>query len=332
MEKECFLEFFQGDRAEWDRLAGAFPGFSLTQSWAFGEAKAATGPWRVERAIFRRDGVIEGAAQVMARALPFGLGGLCWINRGPLGRTGDPGAHLALLRRHYADKRRFYLRVAPPEGASPPACDGFVPTGVLGWASARVDLAREPEDIRAALKGRWRNYLGRAERSGAVVKDGATPADISLFIESYRHFLEGRGFTTSVSPGLIAALRDASDETALRVLVAEHDGRVQGTLLLVLHGDTAEFLAGDTSDKDSPARVSRLLFWRAIEYARAAGCRWFDVGGLDPARTPPGIVQFKEGLGGEGYRLPEEIEALPPGFAGLSARLIRIRIGHARGE
>jgi lipid II:glycine glycyltransferase (peptidoglycan interpeptide bridge formation enzyme) len=106
-------------------------------------------------------------------------------------------------------------------------------------------------------------------------------------------------------------------------------GTPLGSALIVHHGDTAEYLAGTLLDAGRPFSIGQLLLWRAIEDARSAGLRRFDLGGMDAERTPRGIYDFKRGVSGAPYRLMPEIEARP---TGLRARLVRWRVRRARGE
>jgi lipid II:glycine glycyltransferase (peptidoglycan interpeptide bridge formation enzyme) len=57
------------------------------------------------------------------------------------------------------------------------------------------------------------------------------------------------------------------------------------------------YLLGATSPEALTVKAAYLLQWKAIEEARARGCRWYDLGGIDPAENP-GVFHFKEGLGG----------------------------------
>ena len=77
--------------------------------------------------------------------------------------------------------------------------------------------------------------------------------------------------------------------------------------------------------------VGQLLLWQAVLTAKASGVTKFDVGGMDPELTPPGIFRFKQGIGAIPYGLAPEIEALPTGFLkALIARLVRWRVRRAR--
>ena len=86
-------------------------------------------------------------------------------------------------------------------------------------------------------------------------------------------------------------------------------------------------LAGNVWDEGRRLNAGQLLLWRAVCAMKEHGIRWFDVSGLDPDLTPPGIRTFKEGLSGVPYRLAPELEALGGGPLG---RLVRWRVRRAR--
>ncbi|MBT3766073.1 MAG: GNAT family N-acetyltransferase [Rhodospirillaceae bacterium] len=314
----------------WSDLVSGFDGLSLLQTWEHAEAKAQTGPWGVERGIFKIDGKTVGAAQAMIRTLPLIGGGLVWINRGPLWHSADiPFADLvAALKATYVDQRGFYLRIAPPL----PGDDSFIPAATLtdepGWASAMLDLSPSVEDLRQGLKQKWRNGLNKAERSGFEVEEGTDDALFTAFLDAHTEFSDAKGFATSVTPDFLRSLNDLSLEVGkLYTLVARLDGKVAGSALIARYGDTGEYLAGNTTDAGRRLNAGQLLLWRAVETLKHQGHRRFDLGGMDEVLTPKGIYRFKEGLGGIPYRLAPELEL---GGDSLRGRLVRWRVNKAR--
>lgn len=314
---------------EWTTLVDGLEDLSLLQTWAYGEAKAASGGWRVERLVFTEGGAPVGAAQVMLRPLPVVGGGLAWLNRGPLScRPQSLTAMLAALRHHYL-RRRFYLRIRPALAADIPlASPGFSATGQPGWASAVVDLALPEDDLRRRLAQKWRNVLNKAERQGLGVEVGAGAAPFAAFLQAHRRFLAERGFTTSLSPELLAALQERLPEARrmLACLARDAQGEVIAGVLVARFGATAEYLAGNLSEAGRRTGAGQLLLWRAMMQARAEGARRFDLGGMDERLTPSGIYRFKAEVGGTPYRLADEVEACP--WDPL-ARLVRWRVGRA---
>lgn len=340
------IEFVPGKYSQigWEKLADRVSFRNLMQSWAWGEAKRVADGWRVERGIFRNGDVPAGMAQAMIRPLP-GVGslldgGLCWVNRGPLpfADAGTGGGQalfdqlLEALRRHYGEERHFYLRVAPPslgDPSGPPAMPrGYRPAGPHGWASAVLSLEPGVEALRAGLRANWRNKLNKAERSGIEIERMDDAPSLLDFAEEYRGFLADRGFSTTVTPDLLAALFEAASRMgAASCYRARLDGAMLGSIAAVRYGDTIEYLAATTSEAARAIPVGQALVWRAIADACAAGLRAFDVSGMDPETTPKGIYEFKSGLNAQPYRLPPEIEAIG---GGLRAAMVRWRVGRAR--
>jgi len=329
---------------EWTGIISGFFDLSLMQTWEFAEAKAATGPWRVERCVFEAGdgsgkGAEIGAAQILIRRLPGGLpGGLAWINRGPLWRRSEAQspdilvAMMAELAGYLAAKRGLYLRMAPPvtEGTLAPESledVGLKLTGTAGWASAVLDLSSPLEDLRAGLRQNWRNGLNKAGRLGLEVESGSDDRLFEAFLDAQTRFVEDRGFTTTVTVELLRALQERlSGERRLESFVARDGADVLGTALMARYGETCEYLAGNSSDAGRRGNVGQLLLWRVVEVMKERGLRYLDLGGMDPDLTPEGIYRFKDGLGGVPYRLCTEVEA----EAGLLSRLVRWRVHRAR--
>ena len=327
-------------RQDWSRHLAGFADLNLMQCWEYAQAKERTGPWRAERGLFRRDGETVGAFQALLRPLPLGLpGGLAWINRGPLWRRrGEPdpamvAAMLAELKTHYAEDRGMYLRLAPPLAAGALAGEaaragGLAATPTPGWASAVLDLTAPLDELRKGLKGKWRGHLNQAERASLEVLSGHGGDLFRDFVESHRRLIADKGFATSLTAELLAALQEAfPEESKMEAFLAYHDGALVGSVLIARYGEACEYLAGNTSGEGRRLNAGQLVLWRAVEAMKERGCRRLDLGGMDPEATPRGIYQFKEGLGGTPYRLAGELEALGGGMLG---RLVRWRVGRAR--
>ncbi len=326
------------DTRGWENACAPFRDRNLIQTHAYATAKAATGSWEVERGTIRSSSHAIGVFQALIRRMPAGLpGGLVWINRGPLWRTNEAAdrddfdAALGALRRHYVDELGFYLRIAPPtadrDGRVPA---GYQPAGAAGWASARVDLTPDDSLLRKALQQKWRNCLNKGERNGFdILRDSAGPA-FETFVAEHDRFVAAAGFETSVTGTLLRQLPRDSD-IGIEALVAQRGDAFLGGALIVDYGDTAEYLAGSTTDEGRKLNAGQVLLWQALCSAKSRGRALFDVGGMDDVLTPPGIFRFKAGLGGQPYRLADELEAVPRfGIGALTSRLVRVRVRRAR--
>ena len=326
---------------DWQQLAGAYSGFNLMQCHAYGEAKAAEGGWSVERGRIVKDGETLGVFQALVRTLPLGLGGLVWINRGPLWRHPDKDENhqilekiLKALKYHYVMKKGMYLRIAPADhletGFEQIAQNAdFTPAGTAGWSSAKLDLSPPVEDLRKNLAQKWRNCLNKAERQGFQVRQGTDNEAFSQFLKIHSEFLDSTGFETTVTPDLLQNLQDRfGDHEKMTSLIAMEEDQPIASVLIARYGSTCEYLAGNNTERGRNVNAGQLLLWQALEHMKQQGCRWFDVGGLDKQLTPEGIYRFKAGLSGTPYQLASEVE----GVIGLFSRLVRWRVRHAKSE
>jgi len=325
---------------EWAELVSQFQDLSLLQTWEYGLAKARTGSWKVQRGIFLENEHVVGAFQALVRTIPGLHRGLVWINRGPLWeRDGNSNSSRLLsmigeLRRYWVHQRHMYLRVAPSsrEGQIEPG--SFQEIGycldesLSGWASARVDLFQPAETLRGQLQQKWRNCLNKAERLGLVVESGSGASLFEGFLAEYSRMLADRRYHSSVTPALLSRLQAVlPPERKLWVLAARQGECALGSVLLARYGAAAEYLAGTVNEDGRRVNAGQLLLWCALCEMKDQGYRWFDMGGMDPERTPSGIFHFKAGVGGTPHRLIGEIEAHDGSWI---SRILRSRVHHAR--
>lgn len=325
---------------EWNDLTASWPSLTLTQTWGYGTARASD-PWTVERVILVNHDMIVGAAQAMIRRLPLNLGGLCWISRGPIF---DPNLvpnweaymqMLAALRGHYVADRGFYLRVAPAwpyveNLGRTTKGTGFDSAGPLGWHSAKLDLSQSEDTLRKALQGKWRNPVNKAEKSGMETEVGIGGRMLDAFCTAHDRFVASNGFATSVSGELLQSMHQVNDPgLELTTFRASLNGETAAWVLTARTGQRVEYLAGHSTPAGRRAGGGQFLLWQAILAAKTAGAGIFDVGGMDPQLTPPGIFAFKQGTGAKPYALAPELEALPRGpirkIAALGTRIVANR-------
>ena len=328
------------EQNEWVEIVSQFQDLSLLQTWEYGLAKAQTGSWKVQRGIFLEDEHVVGAFQALVRTIPGLRRGLVWINRGPLWeRDGNANSSLLLrmieeLRRYWVDQRHMYLRVAPSSREGQIEPKSFQEIGyrldesLSGWASARVDLFQSMEALRGQLQQKWRNCLNKAEKLGLVVESGSGTILFEDFLAEYSRMLADRRYHSSVTSVLLSHLQALlPPERKLWVLAARQGERVLGGILITKYGEAVEYLAGSVNEDGRRVNVGQLLLWRALCEMKDQGYRWFDLGGMDPERTPSGIFHFKAGMGGTPHRLIGEIEAHDGSWI---SRILRSRVHHAR--
>jgi hypothetical protein len=329
--------------SNWLEVSSQLDDLNLLQTWAYGEAKARTDVWRVERGVFEDDnGQIVGGYQALVRNLPIIGGGLVWINRGPLLVRNENANKpeilkeiYSLLRTLYVENQGMYLRVAPMHGAelhkgtsNEYHLHGYRSTGFSGWASSILNISRPLEEIRRNFKAKWRGHLNKGERGNLEILSDIDGDIIAEFLEGHARLLSERQFETSVSSEFLCVFQESLPiDGKMTAFLARYNGETVGSVLMATYGDYAEYLAGNTSPEGRRMNAGQVLLWHAIVEAKKRGLQKLDLGGMDDVLTPKGIYKFKEGLGGTPYRLAPEIEA---GGDTIRGRLVRWRVNRAR--
>jgi len=330
------MEIKDFGQEEWNDVITDIDTPSFMQTWEFGEAKALAGPWKVSHAVFQKGDKTVGAAQVMIRTVPFLDRGLVWINMAPflknsnLTQTDIYIDMLRELKKYWADKKKMYLRIAPPLMASDENYTIFEKAGYLratetdGWASEIVDLSRSMEELRKGLQQKWRNCLNKAERLEVTYETGSSDVLMDELLDDYKELLGNKGFGTNLTPELVRSMQNLlPDSRKMLVFAGRQNGKKLGSILIATYGKTGMYFIGATNDAGKKVNANHYLIWNAICEMKKYGYRWFDVGGAHPDNTTPGILHFKRGLRGKSYQLMGEVETYRDGFLN---RMIRKRI------
>jgi lipid II:glycine glycyltransferase (peptidoglycan interpeptide bridge formation enzyme) len=308
-----------------------FRDHNYRQLWDFGIACAVRVGARSEHVAVHENGHLLGLADVRVKSIPFLGAGIAYINGGPLVRQADVGdaerlrAVLAALKTEYVDHRSLLLRIVALPGsvdwtaaqrAAFTAC-GFASNDRLpAYRTLLVDLARPLGEIRKSLAQKWRNCLNRSERNGLTIRCGSAPELFEVFCALYDEMQARKPFHVDLDPRFYACVqRHLDTQEAFQAAIAESEGRpIAGHVGSTL-GDTSVYLLGATSAAALQQKAAYLLQWHAIQTAHACGCRWYDLGGIDPNGNP-GVFDFKAGLGGVDVTAPGPFELLPRRLAG----------------
>ncbi len=158
--------------------------------------------------------------------------------------------------------------------------DDAEPVRQTGW----VDLTPSAEDIFAAFSKSARRELRRAERQGITVRPLTQIAEAAEFLASLNRLRTGRGLSPIAEPGFITAFQSvhAAGDTGV-ILGAFHRGRLVSGLQLYRSRDVAHgrhfTLEPELLHGLSNLRISPLVWYAAMIWARERGCATLDVEG-----------------------------------------------------
>lgn len=266
----------------------------LEQSWAYGDALATVSNNDIWRGVIDIDGAPVATVQVAERRLPTGLR-LVRLTRGPVVAEAQYLSDaIAVIR---ADYRRWSRNLVfwMPDVVDPVPIMRRIGKRPMttGYTTAWLDLRSDTEQLRADLRGNWRNALNQAETSPPEIRLDQRGRDIDLFIAEYLKDRRAQKYS-GPSSTLVRAIAEAFGKDIFLLQALDH-GDVIAASLFLRHGRSATYYLSWTTSHGRERNAAHFLMWEGIARLKEAGVRWLDLGGMD-ARAP-GIARFKLGVG-----------------------------------
>ncbi len=301
---------------------------NLVQSWEYGEAKNTAESWTPIRFLVRdnKDNPVA-ILQVLTKTWPL-IGGIARLNRGPLLIKNNEVTIeleykikidiLQLLISILKKYKWWVLFVAPELTNKKYLRKKLMAIGLSyrktpNFGSALLSLDGTEDEILMSTKPKWRGRLRKAKKYNIRVECTSTGYQhLDDILNDYVSFQKQKGFA-GIPNELIRGLSRLEGKNwkfiVYNAMFSEGDNKLKsyaGTVISIIHGDTAFYLVGFTNQLGRQTNANYLLLWSAILDARDNGCRWFDVGGLNTTTTK-GVSHFKRGLNGDEYILQGEL-------------------------
>jgi hypothetical protein len=292
--------------SEWHQLFAKVDRKYMTQTWAFGEAKRATG-WLPQRLVLSSGNEVLAICQVLHRFFGSVLVA-SRINLGPMMLQGSDNrsaeVHRA-LRRRWSFLRRGVLLVAPAlehtaHNQNLLSGAGFRVRSNYRWSSSLLDLTQGEQWLRSSLESKWRNQLKKAEQSSLLFSCSTTELDAQRIIEHHAMHLREKSFE-GPSPKFLSALYQASPNDFIVYRATQIDGDEDLAGIVVYRfQDHAHYYIGWNGPKGRQRNTGNFLLWNAALDLKRRGCHRFDLGGHSIV-VRSGISKFKLGMGGSCY-------------------------------
>jgi lipid II:glycine glycyltransferase (peptidoglycan interpeptide bridge formation enzyme) len=183
--------------------------------------------------------------------------------------------------------------------------------------SLYLDITQPEEKLLSAMHPKTRYNIKLAERKDVAVRTSGAIDDF----DSFWKLMETTAKRDRIKPHSRSYYREMyrlfGQSDFMKMFLAEYQGKVIGTNLMVFFGDTATYLHGASADEYREAMAPHLLQWRQIQAAKKRGFKYYDFWGIAPGRSAvsqsdrsvqlaseklqadwAGISRFKRGFGG----------------------------------
>lgn len=311
--------------AEWDAFVDAHPNGSVLQKTAWARLKNRFG-WTSHRVWLRKDGKLVAGTQILFRSLAWRLAKFAYIPHGPLVDWSDEEQVDVLFNQidlAIYDRGAGFMKMEPAlwTDEMPPEqwqaiCERLglrnETASLQPPQTILIDLEADEDEILARMKQKTRYNVRLAAKKDVTIRQGDA-SDLPTFAKLMQITGARDGF------GIRAPeyYRDAynffdehSDDVSL--WFAEFEKRPLAAVMSFKTGDTAYNLFSASSNEERKRMPNYAVQWAVMQWAKAAGCRWYDMWGV-PEATPDeleaqftersdglwGVYRFKRGFGGE---------------------------------
>lgn len=301
---------------EWDDYVatftplGSFPNqpdcchILQTSTWA--ELKHQFG-WWTTRVAARREGRIVAGAQILFRPLPFGIGSIAYLPKGPLvdWRDLEQCRYVLSLCDEVARAGRAILLKIEPDLPETPETKAILQRldlqasdhTIQPQSTLLVDMSATEEEIIARMKQKTRYNIRVSENKGVTVRmttPETSAADLDVFCYLIQITGERVGFGIHTSEYYRKAYALFQDKSQAQLFIAEYQGKPLAAIMVFAFSRRAWYFYGASSNKERQRMPTYAIQWAAIRWAKARGCTTYDLWGVPDAKENELESQFTE--------------------------------------
>lgn len=309
----------------WDAFLTQTEEGDLLQSSWWAELKSKAG-WQVRRVTVKENNRIVAGAQLLLRPLPFPLGAVGYVPRGPVLSADKPELVQLVLDKLKVVARRHRVQllfVQPPRPYT--ALTNTLQTGdfhptrakIAPLSTMRIDLTPDPEEILGQMRTSTRANVRRSSRKGIVIREGSED-DLDIFMQLHAASSERQGFSTASEEYFAHMWRIFAPAGRGALLISEYKGQAISAMLAVGFGKTVWAKRFGWSGEQPKRSPNEGLLWATMQWAKSQGYHWFDQDGIKweaaeallndqpmPESVKRSPSNFKLGFGGQPLIFPK---------------------------
>lgn len=307
------VEVDKVNKEEWSNLLPEFADAAIYQTWSYGAVR--WGNKNISHLVLKKKGAVVGLSQLVIKKISVIGAGIAYVPWGPLWRKeaseyniNNLKALLLSLYKEYVVNRKLLLRIAPniiENNDSREICSIFEELGfkknisVAPYRTLLLDLSPSLLEIRKKLDQKWRNQLNRSEKNSLTTVEGNSDELYDIFLGLQKEMQSRKQYEPGVDYDEFREIqKNLLQPLKMRIVVCEYESKPVVATIMSAIGDTGIYLLGATGDKGLNLKGAYISQWLMIKWLKERGCKWYDLGGINPEKNP-GVYHFKVGLSGK---------------------------------
>ncbi len=283
------------DAAEWDQFVVGQSRAHVLQLSGWGALKSQFG-WDSTIVALAEGQTLLGGALVLLKSLPLRLGKMASVPMGPY--VTDEGLMAELTQAIGKETGAAFLKIEPghfhEDRAPDLASMGFVPSpqSIQPANTIQIDINGDDDGILKRMNQGTRRKIRKSQKSDISYNEGRR-AELEAFFRLMQATGERNAFGVH-SAAYYVEVFDLFIPDFGTLLMAQHDDQLLAAIMVFALGDTAWYFYGASSREKSNLYASYGLQWRAIQWAKARGCKTYDMWGIPDQDEESLEAQFKE--------------------------------------
>jgi hypothetical protein len=312
MLEDYHIEIDNVNKEMWSDLLIKFDDASIYQTWQYG--KVLYGDKNLSHIILFKNDEVVSIAQVGIKKIRFTGTGVANIHCGPIWRKKkdknfDSAFYemISFLRKEYSKRRNLLLRIWPNEFKNEEKvlapifdkCCFTLNREVAEYRTIRLSLDQSLDELRKNFDQKWRNQLNKAEKNKLKILAGNSDQFYEKFLYLIKEMLIRKRFSPNINYNkFFDVQKQLNENLKMRIFLCEHSDEVIAAAVCSAIGQTGIYFFGATGDRGLKLNGSNLIQWYIIKWLKEVGCKWYDLGGIDPEKNP-GVYHFKCGISGK---------------------------------
>jgi hypothetical protein len=297
---------------QWEEKFSQISHSNILQSYDYARAACPFYKQKARWGLIEIQGREAGLVQLFETGLFGNIIHAVMVDRGPLWFDGFGTAlHVKLffdeLNKQFPKRFGRKRRMIPETEGGPTAHKLITQTGLLpvanqtGYQTVWIDLDKDEDTLRAELRPNWRNAMNKAERSGITIEWDDRNQTLDWVTGIYAADKSMRGYN-GIPPKLLKNYATIlAPKQGILIGRAMLESTPIAFVVFVMHGRSATYLAGWSSEEGRGAAAHHALLWNGMRELKKRNIRELDMGGINDEEAS-GIKNFKEGLGGRVVR------------------------------